>query len=357
MRFSMWPSLPAELKPLVDGFEATDDHVVITDAKGCIVYANSAAEKHTGYTRLEMIGVKPGHLWGGRMPKDFYAHMWDTIKTHQQCFVGDFQNCRKGGELYWQEVHVIPIVGQDGAVRNFIGIELDVDDNQKRQAILERTRLPKHIASKVQVQWPLEWLFDADHLSDVQLADLQKQFGKGAALDSLTDDLIMLSHIKFSAREKCETFSITELLEELVKEISAQYPDRHYAVAKPQKPLKVEQSRELLVQVLKRIILNAAQYSSPGKGQVRISVIASGTSCTVKCEDNGIGMTVQDQLRLYHKFFRGMLARKVNPAGVGLSLFMAKTIADTMQWQLSCTSLDRVGTSFRLVFPMRQPSK
>ena len=42
------------------GFDLLADHVVITDARGKILYLNPAAEKKTGFSATEALGKKPG---------------------------------------------------------------------------------------------------------------------------------------------------------------------------------------------------------------------------------------------------------------------------------------------------------
>lgn len=54
------------LKRFFLAVEWAADHIVMTDAKGVIVYANHAAEKMTGYTREDMNGKTPA-LWGKQM--------------------------------------------------------------------------------------------------------------------------------------------------------------------------------------------------------------------------------------------------------------------------------------------------
>ncbi|MDA1337491.1 MAG: PAS domain-containing protein [bacterium] len=57
------------LQELKRQLEAYQDHLVITDIDSVILYANPAAQKHTGFLREEMIGKKPSQLWGGTNAK------------------------------------------------------------------------------------------------------------------------------------------------------------------------------------------------------------------------------------------------------------------------------------------------
>lgn len=349
-------ALPAELKSLVVSFEKADDHIVITDDKGVIIYANHAAETHTGYSRSEMIGRRPGDLWGGLMPRDFYVSMWETISDLKQCFVADIQNKRKNGQRYWQEVHILPILSADGRPKFFVGIELSVADPSRVQDLLERYKAQRSV-SPVQVRWPLEWLFSADNLTEKQLKDLAGQL-PGDVLGTLTDDLILLSHVKFAAQEKPETFRIDALLEGLLSAVKKQFPNRQFHLMfSDNRSLRLTQHRSFLIHILSRMLQNAGHYSRPGAGRILLAVASSSSMCTVSCDDNGIGMAVSEQLKMFHKFFRSTKARRLNKSGAGLSMHVAKAIADVMDWQLTFTSAPGAGTSFKLTFPVKQGKK
>ena len=51
--------LMREVQPLKAGFDVLQDHVIITDANGVILYANKAVERTTGYSVDEVMGGVP----------------------------------------------------------------------------------------------------------------------------------------------------------------------------------------------------------------------------------------------------------------------------------------------------------
>lgn len=118
--------LQEEIAPLIEGFDAIPEHIIVTDLEGNIVYANSAAEAHTGFSRSEMIGHNPGDLWGGHMDDELYKTMWHTLKEQKIRFVGEVRNKRKDGTEYWQEIRIFPLFGEDGGLKCLVGIEPDI---------------------------------------------------------------------------------------------------------------------------------------------------------------------------------------------------------------------------------------
>lgn len=98
------------------------DHMVITDVDGKILYANTAAEKLTGYSRIEMQGKTPA-LWGRQMPREFYEKFWDLIRREKKPFEGVVKNKRKDGTIYQAEVRVTPVLDDKKRILYFIGVE------------------------------------------------------------------------------------------------------------------------------------------------------------------------------------------------------------------------------------------
>ena len=74
------------VRSLGTAFDLLDDHVIITDPDGNIIYMNESAERNTGYFREEALGKNPADLWGGNMPQEFYERMWLRIKKEKMPF-------------------------------------------------------------------------------------------------------------------------------------------------------------------------------------------------------------------------------------------------------------------------------
>lgn len=127
-------ALQIEVQSIGAGFDHLADHVIITDPEGTIVYANSAVERHTGYRKEEIIGQKPGKVWGGKMSREFYADMWHTIKDLKRPFVGEVENVSKEGKKYWQELRISPVLDDKGQIKFFIGIEPEITSRKAAEA-------------------------------------------------------------------------------------------------------------------------------------------------------------------------------------------------------------------------------
>jgi len=115
----------------------SNEHIVITDPDGQILYGNHAAELITGFTLKEMLGQTP-RLWGRQMGPDFYKSFWHQIKEQKKPFFGEFTNKRKSGEQYTAEAAVTPVLDDHGQVLFFVGIERDITKQKKYVETLNR---------------------------------------------------------------------------------------------------------------------------------------------------------------------------------------------------------------------------
>ncbi len=93
---------------------------LVTDTTSRVLYANRAVERRTGYAVAEIIGKKPGELWGGHMPRSFYAQLWHTIGIETRPFVGRFDNQPKAGVRRWETLQIAPIKNCQGITEYYV---------------------------------------------------------------------------------------------------------------------------------------------------------------------------------------------------------------------------------------------
>lgn len=128
-----------ELRKFQLAADSAYEHIIITDNKGVIIYANSGAARNTGYSVAEMIG-KTTSLWGGQMDKNYYKNLWHTLAVEKQSFIGEIINKRKNGEKYTAQINVSPILDGRGEIQFFVGLENDITQERKLTENLRREK-------------------------------------------------------------------------------------------------------------------------------------------------------------------------------------------------------------------------
>lgn len=113
------------LRMLSTAVEQSPSSVVITDPQGVVEYANPQFFRVLGYTREEVIGKNSRMLKSGKMPREFYRELWQTI-TNGKVWRGEMLNSKKGGVLFWEEVSISPVTDEKNNITHFVAVKEDV---------------------------------------------------------------------------------------------------------------------------------------------------------------------------------------------------------------------------------------
>ncbi len=115
-------------------------------------------------------------------------------------------------------------------------------------------------------------------------------------------------------------------------------------------PVTVVVDPGVLVQVLENLLSNAVKYSPPGKNIfVRLKQLPESVRCEV--QDEGPGLSAEDQKKLFGKFARLSAQPTAGEAAIGLGLAIVKKMVEAMNGQVWCESKPGQGATFVVQFP------
>jgi signal transduction histidine kinase len=118
-------------------------------------------------------------------------------------------------------------------------------------------------------------------------------------------------------------------------------------------PAELVGDRARLAQILDNLIANAIKFTPPG-GKVEVRTFLAGDSGVVEVTDTGIGISAEDQERLFQRFFRAEGAILGAIDGTGLGLAIVKAIVDAHGGDLAVESIAGRGTTFRIGLPLER---
>jgi PAS domain S-box-containing protein len=110
--------------------------IVITDADGNIEYVNPKFSKLTGYEPHEVIGKNPRLLKSGNTSDEDYKVLWKTIKSGNE-WRGEFQNCKKNGEIYTESASISPIADENGIITHFVATKEDITEKKHAEKLIK----------------------------------------------------------------------------------------------------------------------------------------------------------------------------------------------------------------------------
>jgi signal transduction histidine kinase len=115
--------------------------------------------------------------------------------------------------------------------------------------------------------------------------------------------------------------------------------------------IDVDGDKSRLDQVVTNLVSNASKYS-PDNSEIRLSVSADDESCIIEVADKGIGISVEDQEKLFTPFFRSDNPETRQVSGTGLGLVICKQIIELHGGTMIVRSSRGRGTTVRVELPI-----
>ncbi len=116
-------------------------------------------------------------------------------------------------------------------------------------------------------------------------------------------------------------------------------------------PLNADRAR--LAQVVDNLISNAVKFT-PSGGRVEVRSVREGDLAVLEVTDTGIGISAEDQDRLFQRFFRTDEATQHAIQGTGLGLAIVQAIVEAHDGTISVASVPGAGTTFRVELPLER---
>jgi two-component system OmpR family sensor kinase len=173
-------------------------------------------------------------------------------------------------------------------------------------------------------------------------------------MTSLVEDLLLLARLDQSREMTMEPVDVSTLIKEAVASAQAAGPDHEIAVELPEDEVFVLGDSLRVHQVIANLLANARTHTPAGtKIVVRAKQDDSGTYVSVS--DNGPGLSVESQAKIFERFYRADPSRVRNGVeGTGLGLSIVDAVMQAHGGNVSVESELGKGATFTLFFPIRE---
>jgi two-component system phosphate regulon sensor histidine kinase PhoR len=150
-----------------------------------------------------------------------------------------------------------------------------------------------------------------------------------------------------------QPLAIAELVEACVAEHQAAAAAKgiRLETAPPVEPFSVMGDDEGVRQILHNLLDNAIKYTSSG-GRVTVRWRPADSTCLLEVEDTGIGIAIEDQARVFERFYRVDKARSRELGGTGLGLSIVKHLAQALGGSVAVNSQLGRGSTFSVQLPL-----
>jgi PAS domain S-box-containing protein len=367
---------------------ATGDGIFALDTDGTCTFSNPAAARMLGREPADLVGESLHTLThhsrpdGSPYPAD-ECPILATLSDGIERTIDDEVLWRADGTALPAEYGVVPIKDH-GRVR---GVVVTFTDASKRRAVeqarslaaeqLERANLELRELDRQrsdfvatvshELRTPLTSIVGyAEMLADESLTGDQRHMveviGRNTRrLITLIEDLLTLSQIEAGSfvveHRKVE---LGGLLEGTVQAIRPAAAARGIElVADVEDPGLVEADPDKLDRAVLNLLSNAVKFTPPG-GRVTLSARRLDGHAQLTVSDTGVGIPLEEQPRLFSRFFRSSTATSNAIQGTGLGLVIVKTIVEQHGGEIRLISTPGQGTSVSIVLPLsglREPSE
>lgn len=104
-------------------------------------------------------------------------------------------------------------------------------------------------------------------------------------------------------------------------------------------------------QVVNNFISNALNYTQK-RGEINLELKREGDEVVLCCEDNGVGISEEEQDEIFKKFYRGEEASTMASEGSGLGLYISKGIIEASGGRIWVESEKGEGSTFCFALPI-----
>jgi len=144
--------------------------------------------------------------------------------------------------------------------------------------------------------------------------------------------------------------NIEDIVQATLKAHEESLKGRKVALQIPESLPPADVDFEFIQQVLKQLLDNSLKYSRAGT-PLTIATELAGERIVISVADQGRGISIAEQHKIFDKFYRG-LAWRDNVPGTGLGLSIAKGIVEAHGGKIWVSSEPGKGTVFSFAVPM-----
>lgn len=172
-------------------------------------------------------------------------------------------------------------------------------------------------------------------------------------LANLVQEIIQLSRLQSTdVIKNAQVLDLRNVIQEAIERNSVLAERRAIRIsADAPAGIFVLGDQEMLTVAVKNLIENAITYSDEGK-QVGIGLRKKHGVAAIAVTDNGIGMTPEQQERVFERFYRADASRSRQTGGTGLGLAIVKHVSASHLGDVQVFSKPGVGSTFTLRLPV-----
>ncbi len=337
--------------------ESSDDAIVSKTLEGIITSWNAAAERLFGYNSQEAVGKHITLI----IPRELYHEEEDIIsKLRRGIRIQHFETVRvrKDGSRIEVSLSISPVRDRNGKIIGAAKIARDISERRE----LERRKDEFISMASHELKTPVTALKGFTTLLQRRfqnrgdeealrfLARMHRQIDK---LTALISDMLDLSKMQRGQLEyRMDRFELGELVQEIVENVQGT-TQTHRLLLENTTTAQVYGDRDRIGQVLMNLLTNAIKYSREAD-RVLVRLTTQDRVAQVSVQDFGIGISEAYQERIFDQFYQVTESAEKTFPGLGIGLYIARTIIERHHGRLCVYSRKGQGSTFFFQLPLME---
>lgn len=180
---------------------------------------------------------------------------------------------------------------------------------------------------------------------------LQSLRKESQELHRYIQSILQISRLESSQLElRREPMDLNALVENVFDQLGPIIRDKGQSIVKELEPMfSIEIDGVLIQEVILNLVENASKYT-PAQGQIKVRTQEVDDKVIFSVQDNGPGISKEDQERIFEKFFRGQA--QAHTKGTGLGLFLVKYFVELHGGHVFLESQSGQGTRVGFTLPL-----
>ncbi len=293
------------------------------------------------------------------------AQVWMEAVQTKTGYEIEYRIRAADGNYRYFQGRAVPILNQDGSVREWIGTCTDIHDRKQAEILQAKAKEAAEAASRAKSEFlanmshelrtPLNGIMGyaqilqrSKVLNEEERSRIDVIYQCGSHLLTLINDILDLSKIEAQKVELMPTdFHFPAFLQGVAEmcRIRAELKGIHFHFpSSPELPIGIRADEKRLRQVLINLLSNAIKFTDEGSVTFTVSFAAEG-KIRFEIRDTGTGIA-QDQLQAIFQPFEQVGDRRRQTEGTGLGLAISKRIVELMGSTIQVQSEMNVGSIF-----------
>jgi two-component system NtrC family sensor kinase len=340
----LFSAVEAESSRLGAVLESAVEAVIVTDADNRLWLWSETAANLFGLEPAARGQMVQDHIDYGEVHELFDEAAQEGSMVHAELELRD-------GRVYNAQLSTVPDVGRVVVMQEITHLkELDRLKSEFVSTVSHDLRTPL-----TTIQGYVQLLDRVGPLNERQTDFIGRALRSLNHITDLISDLLDIGRIEAGYDLEMRALRMGELVRTTAEAamVQAESQGMRLSVDVPARPLHVWGNARRLRQVLDNLISNALKYNRPD-GWVHIEARRDDDHVVVSVSDSGIGISPEDQARIFERFYRVQSPETEDVHGTGLGLAIVKAVVEKHKGRVWVKSRPGEGSTFAFLLPLHK---